>query len=134
MLVLSLGEHHPAWVGGSGHLAVVPGSGLAATRRGGGPQISAFIPVLCFCVFSSCPPSSSPCHRPCSLLLPQVPSAPRRFRVRQPNLETIHLEWDHPEHPNGILTGYTLKYVACTFCPSFSWIIWESGTPSHHFS
>ncbi|XP_069897808.1 neurofascin isoform X3 [Dipodomys merriami] len=41
-----------------------------------------------------------------------VPSAPRRFRVRQPNLETINLEWDHPEHPNGILTGYILKYVA----------------------
>ncbi|XP_070354010.1 neurofascin isoform X11 [Equus asinus] len=41
-----------------------------------------------------------------------VPSAPRRFRVRQPNLETINLEWDHPEHPNGILTGYTLRYVA----------------------
>ncbi|XP_036679326.1 neurofascin isoform X3 [Balaenoptera musculus] len=41
-----------------------------------------------------------------------LPSAPRRFRVRQPNLETINLEWDHPEHPNGILTGYTLKYVA----------------------
>ncbi|XP_031512460.1 neurofascin isoform X15 [Papio anubis] len=41
-----------------------------------------------------------------------VPSAPRRFRVRQPNLETINLEWDHPEHPNGIMTGYTLKYVA----------------------
>ncbi|XP_051003349.1 neurofascin isoform X7 [Acomys russatus] len=41
-----------------------------------------------------------------------VPSAPRRFRVRQPNLETINLEWDHPEHPNGILIGYTLKYVA----------------------
>ncbi|XP_040841194.1 neurofascin isoform X4 [Ochotona curzoniae] len=40
-----------------------------------------------------------------------VPSAPRRFRVRQPNLETIHLEWDHPEHPNGILIGYTLRYV-----------------------
>nr|XP_023496139.1 neurofascin isoform X8 [Equus caballus] len=40
-----------------------------------------------------------------------VPSAPRRFRVRQPNLETINLEWDHPEHPNGILTGYTLRYV-----------------------
>ncbi|XP_058131033.1 neurofascin isoform X8 [Dasypus novemcinctus] len=43
---------------------------------------------------------------------PSVPSAPRRFRVRQPNLETINLEWDHPEHPNGILIGYTLKYVA----------------------
>nr|XP_044613842.1 neurofascin isoform X5 [Equus asinus] len=41
-----------------------------------------------------------------------LPSAPRRFRVRQPNLETINLEWDHPEHPNGILTGYTLRYVA----------------------
>ncbi|XP_006887967.1 PREDICTED: neurofascin isoform X1 [Elephantulus edwardii] len=41
-----------------------------------------------------------------------LPSAPRRFRVRQPNLETINLEWDHPEHPNGILVGYTLKYVA----------------------
>uniref|UniRef100_A0A8C3WP67 Neurofascin n=1 Tax=Catagonus wagneri TaxID=51154 RepID=A0A8C3WP67_9CETA len=41
-----------------------------------------------------------------------VPSAPRRFRVRQPSLETINLEWDHPEHPNGILIGYTLKYVA----------------------
>uniref|UniRef100_A0A8C3YIL4 Neurofascin n=1 Tax=Catagonus wagneri TaxID=51154 RepID=A0A8C3YIL4_9CETA len=41
-----------------------------------------------------------------------LPSAPRRFRVRQPSLETINLEWDHPEHPNGILIGYTLKYVA----------------------
>ncbi|CAO2636889.1 Nfasc [Lemmus lemmus] len=41
-----------------------------------------------------------------------LPSAPRRFRVRQPNLEIINLEWDHPEHPNGILIGYTLKYVA----------------------
>ncbi|XP_062971404.1 neurofascin isoform X4 [Cynocephalus volans] len=41
-----------------------------------------------------------------------VPSAPRRLRVRQPNLETVNLEWDHPEHPNGILIGYTLKYVA----------------------
>ncbi|XP_049713918.1 neurofascin isoform X3 [Elephas maximus indicus] len=41
-----------------------------------------------------------------------LPSAPRRFRVRQPNLQTINLEWDHPEHPNGILIGYTLKYVA----------------------
>ncbi|XP_053461687.1 neurofascin isoform X20 [Nycticebus coucang] len=40
-----------------------------------------------------------------------LPSAPRRFRVRQPNLETINLEWDHPEHPNGILTAYTLRYV-----------------------
>ncbi|XP_039392167.1 neurofascin isoform X8 [Mauremys reevesii] len=41
-----------------------------------------------------------------------LPSAPRYFRIRQPNLETITLEWDHPEHPNGILTGYNLRYQA----------------------
>ncbi|XP_074792026.1 neurofascin isoform X15 [Natator depressus] len=41
-----------------------------------------------------------------------VPSAPRYIRIRQPNLETITLEWDHPEHPNGILTGYNLRYQA----------------------
>ncbi|XP_034270355.1 neurofascin isoform X8 [Pantherophis guttatus] len=41
-----------------------------------------------------------------------VPSAPRYFRIRQPNLETVTLEWEHPEHPNGILIGYTLRYQA----------------------
>ncbi|XP_065259653.1 neurofascin isoform X3 [Emys orbicularis] len=41
-----------------------------------------------------------------------VPSVPRYFRIRQPNLETITLEWGHPEHPNGILTGYNLRYQA----------------------
>ncbi|XP_037741126.1 neurofascin isoform X35 [Chelonia mydas] len=41
-----------------------------------------------------------------------LPSAPRYIRIRQPNLETITLEWDHPEHPNGILTGYNLRYQA----------------------
>ncbi|KAH0618869.1 hypothetical protein JD844_018392 [Phrynosoma platyrhinos] len=41
-----------------------------------------------------------------------VPSIPRYFRIRQPNLETITLEWEHPEHPNGILIGYTLRYQA----------------------
>uniref|UniRef100_A0A8D2LAR6 Neurofascin n=1 Tax=Varanus komodoensis TaxID=61221 RepID=A0A8D2LAR6_VARKO len=41
-----------------------------------------------------------------------LPSAPRYFRIRQPNLETITLEWEHPEHPNGILIGYTLRYQA----------------------
>ncbi|XP_038018128.1 neurofascin isoform X10 [Motacilla alba alba] len=39
-----------------------------------------------------------------------VPSSPRYLRIRQPNLEIINLEWDHPEHPNGIITGYTLQY------------------------
>ncbi|XP_025932942.1 neurofascin isoform X2 [Apteryx rowi] len=41
-----------------------------------------------------------------------LPSSPRYLRIRQPNLETINLEWDHPEHPNGILTGYNLRYQA----------------------
>ncbi|XP_062451163.1 neurofascin isoform X5 [Rhea pennata] len=41
-----------------------------------------------------------------------LPSSPRYLRIRQPNLETINLEWDHPEHPNGVLTGYSLRYQA----------------------
>ncbi|XP_065596525.1 neurofascin isoform X2 [Cyrtonyx montezumae] len=41
-----------------------------------------------------------------------VPSSPRYLRIRQPNLESINLEWDHPEHPNGVLTGYNLRYQA----------------------
>uniref|UniRef100_A0A8C3LI52 Neurofascin n=1 Tax=Chrysolophus pictus TaxID=9089 RepID=A0A8C3LI52_CHRPC len=41
-----------------------------------------------------------------------LPSSPRYLRIRQPNLESINLEWDHPEHPNGVLTGYNLRYQA----------------------
>ncbi|XP_040472586.1 neurofascin isoform X20 [Falco naumanni] len=41
-----------------------------------------------------------------------LPSSPRYLRIRQPNLEVINLEWDHPEHPNGVLTGYNLRYQA----------------------
>ncbi|KFQ34033.1 Neurofascin, partial [Mesitornis unicolor] len=41
-----------------------------------------------------------------------VPSSPRYLRIRQPNLESINLEWDQPEHPNGVLTGYNLRYQA----------------------
>ncbi|XP_042656112.1 neurofascin isoform X8 [Tyto alba] len=41
-----------------------------------------------------------------------VPSSPRYLRIRQPNMESINLEWDHPEHPNGVLTGYNLRYQA----------------------
>ncbi|NXT33534.1 NFASC protein, partial [Pelecanoides urinatrix] len=44
-----------------------------------------------------------------------VPSSPRYLRIRQPNLESINLEWDHPEHPNGVLTGYNLRYQAWYF-------------------
>ncbi|XP_049327565.1 neurofascin homolog (chicken) a isoform X3 [Astyanax mexicanus] len=39
-----------------------------------------------------------------------VPGAPKFFKIVQRNTETIHLEWDKPVEPNGILIGYTLKY------------------------
>ncbi|XP_072521577.1 neurofascin homolog (chicken) a isoform X11 [Salminus brasiliensis] len=39
-----------------------------------------------------------------------VPGAPKFFKIVQRNTETIHLEWDKPLEPNGILIGYTLKY------------------------
>lgn len=127
MLVLNWGKQHPGWGGG-----LWPPCGSDGFRHDSYPAWG--LPrgqhlhacALFLCASSSCLPP--PPHLPCPLLLPQVPSAPRRFRVRQPNLETINLEWDHPEHPNGILIGYTLKYVACTFRPFFL-LIWESETP-----
>uniref|UniRef100_A0A8C3VFN0 Neurofascin n=1 Tax=Catharus ustulatus TaxID=91951 RepID=A0A8C3VFN0_CATUS len=57
-----------------------------------------------------------------------VPSSPRYLRIRQPNLEIINLEWDHPEHPNGIITGYTLRYQPCT-SPVFSLVINQEILP-----
>ncbi|KAI1892457.1 hypothetical protein AGOR_G00133560 [Albula goreensis] len=39
-----------------------------------------------------------------------VPGPPRFLRVQQRHLDTLYLEWDKPPEPNGILTGYTLKY------------------------
>ncbi|XP_063308279.1 neurofascin isoform X4 [Pelobates fuscus] len=41
-----------------------------------------------------------------------VPSAPRNVRVYEPNRETVVLEWGHPEHPNGNLTAFNLRYQA----------------------
>ncbi|KAM4794864.1 neurofascin isoform 4-T4 [Rhinophrynus dorsalis] len=41
-----------------------------------------------------------------------VPSAPKYFRVHEPNRETIVLEWGPPEHPNGNLTSYNLRFQA----------------------
>uniref|UniRef100_A0AAY5KT56 Neurofascin n=1 Tax=Esox lucius TaxID=8010 RepID=A0AAY5KT56_ESOLU len=38
------------------------------------------------------------------------PSAPRSFRIQQRHLDTIWVDWDTPGEPNGIVTGYTLKY------------------------
>ncbi|XP_038552399.1 neurofascin homolog (chicken) a isoform X12 [Micropterus salmoides] len=39
-----------------------------------------------------------------------VPDAPRFFRINRRNFDTIHLEWDKPLEPNGILIGYQLRY------------------------
>ncbi|XP_076860227.1 neurofascin homolog (chicken) a isoform X12 [Brachyhypopomus gauderio] len=39
-----------------------------------------------------------------------LPGAPKFFRIVQRNSETLHLEWDKPVEPNGILIGYTLQY------------------------
>ncbi|XP_060897538.1 neurofascin homolog (chicken) a isoform X9 [Labrus mixtus] len=39
-----------------------------------------------------------------------VPDAPKFFRINRRSFDTIHLEWDKPLEPNGILIGYQLKY------------------------
>ncbi|XP_054641463.1 neurofascin homolog (chicken) a isoform X15 [Dunckerocampus dactyliophorus] len=39
-----------------------------------------------------------------------VPDAPRFFRINRRGFDTIHLQWDKPLEPNGVLIGYRLKY------------------------
>ncbi|XP_038608504.1 neuronal cell adhesion molecule isoform X30 [Tachyglossus aculeatus] len=39
-----------------------------------------------------------------------VPSAPSFLKIINPTLDSLTLAWDPPNHPNGILTAYTLKY------------------------
>uniref|UniRef100_A0A8C1UDB7 Neurofascin-like n=1 Tax=Cyprinus carpio TaxID=7962 RepID=A0A8C1UDB7_CYPCA len=39
-----------------------------------------------------------------------VPSIPRSFRIMHRHYDTIYLDWEEPAEPNGILTGYILKY------------------------
>ncbi|XP_064824036.1 neurofascin-like isoform X5 [Oncorhynchus masou masou] len=41
-----------------------------------------------------------------------VPDLPQFFKIVQRSPESIHLEWDKPLEPNGILIGYTLNYQA----------------------
>ncbi|XP_075120207.1 neurofascin isoform X4 [Leptodactylus fuscus] len=41
-----------------------------------------------------------------------LPSQPKNFRFSEPNREIIYLDWSPPEHPNGNLTGYSLRYQA----------------------
>uniref|UniRef100_A0AAR2JKK7 Neurofascin n=1 Tax=Pygocentrus nattereri TaxID=42514 RepID=A0AAR2JKK7_PYGNA len=39
-----------------------------------------------------------------------LPSAPRSFRIMHRHYDTIYLDWEEPAEPNGLLTGYILKY------------------------
>uniref|UniRef100_A0A4W3JFN3 Neural cell adhesion molecule L1 n=1 Tax=Callorhinchus milii TaxID=7868 RepID=A0A4W3JFN3_CALMI len=39
-----------------------------------------------------------------------VPEKPNSLRIRQPDLDSIILEWTRPYNPNGIITGYTLMF------------------------
>ncbi|XP_034081689.1 neurofascin homolog (chicken) a isoform X14 [Gymnodraco acuticeps] len=39
-----------------------------------------------------------------------VPDAPKFFRINRRGFDTIHLQWDKPLEPNGLLIGYQLKY------------------------
>lgn len=47
-----------------------------------------------------------------------VPSVPSSFRIQQRHLDSIFVDWDVPAEPNGVITGYSLKY--------------QTGTPTHH--
>uniref|UniRef100_A0A8C9TB67 Neurofascin n=1 Tax=Scleropages formosus TaxID=113540 RepID=A0A8C9TB67_SCLFO len=49
-----------------------------------------------------------------------VPAPPRFFRIQQRHMDTLYLDWDRPAEPNGILTGYTLKYQVGVY-PFMSW-------------
>ncbi|XP_072886744.1 neurofascin homolog (chicken) a isoform X9 [Hemitrygon akajei] len=43
-----------------------------------------------------------------------VPGKPASLRIRQPDLETITLQWTPPRDPNGIITGYMINYHPLT--------------------
>lgn len=59
-------------------------------------------PLFCFLCVLTCL-----CDFVCVLV---VPDAPRFFRINRRGFDTIHLDWDKPLEPNGILIGYQLKY------------------------
>lgn len=37
------------------------------------------------------------------------PGAPKYFKI-QKHTDVVHLKWDKPLEPNGVLIGYTLQY------------------------
>uniref|UniRef100_A0A8C4I9F6 Neural cell adhesion molecule L1 n=1 Tax=Dicentrarchus labrax TaxID=13489 RepID=A0A8C4I9F6_DICLA len=45
-----------------------------------------------------------------------VPDAPRFFRINRRSFDTIHLQWDKPLEPNGILIAYQLNKSCISVC------------------
>ncbi|KAK7915797.1 hypothetical protein WMY93_011558 [Mugilogobius chulae] len=39
-----------------------------------------------------------------------VPSVVKSFRIQQRHLDSIYVDWELPAEPNGVITGYSLKY------------------------
>ncbi|XP_072305202.1 neurofascin [Eucyclogobius newberryi] len=39
-----------------------------------------------------------------------VPSVPKSFRIQQRHLDSIYVDWELPAEPNGVITGYSLKF------------------------
>uniref|UniRef100_A0A668A0M1 Neurofascin n=1 Tax=Myripristis murdjan TaxID=586833 RepID=A0A668A0M1_9TELE len=72
-----------------------------------------FLPYLSF---SQCKQSTykyvyfQTCVLTPAVWLSVVPSVPRSFRIQQRHLDTIYVDWETPAEPNGIITGYSLKY------------------------
>lgn len=50
----------------------------------------------------------------CCFVCVAVPSVPKSFRIQQRHLDSIYVDWDVPAEPNGIITGYSLKYQTGT--------------------
>ncbi|KAL4236406.1 hypothetical protein ACF0H5_004791 [Mactra antiquata] len=48
-------------------------------------------------------------------------SAPRNLRARPHSLQTIFIEWDEPEIPNGIIQGYKVFYTTKAELPIVLW-------------
>ncbi|XP_076840024.1 neurofascin isoform X1 [Brachyhypopomus gauderio] len=62
-----------------------------------------------------------------------VPTVPRSFRIMHRHYDTIYLDWEEPAEPNGILTGYVLRYQTLNVTAA-EWI--EENIPPNttHFS
>ncbi|KAK3519471.1 hypothetical protein QTP70_031299 [Hemibagrus guttatus] len=63
-----------------------------------------------------------------------VPSIPRSFRIMHRHYDTIYLDWEEPAEPNGILTGYLLKYQTLNVSAGERILVEEIPPNTTHFS